>query len=263
MSSTTMMELVVFQVLLSHYSFSFQRFTLGVARDVAGGTGAGDHSISAIQSMMTPAWMGVLGWLSLVLKILIVYLLWVRYGWMFALGYLAFSFVVMGRVVPLFPFEDYFRRLADQSNNAQLAELEQGAGPVIAYRQVRLHLQVQDALVAYKEYLRRMRSDRILGAIVDYYKLDDKKLQRIRELAIMRAEADQILVIPIALEFAAFSLARAEYDDSRLERCTGVLLSKIVQEPRFVNEEQRARFAEIFGADAVLAVPVGWDKVDS
>ena len=87
---------------INHYVWSFQRFTLSLAR-------AGDSGRSTFdtQCLLTPIWMGALGWLKYATLASVIYLLWGRKAWVWMAGYL-FSHLVGYAFLPLLPLTSHF-----------------------------------------------------------------------------------------------------------------------------------------------------------
>lgn len=95
------------ELVLNHYVFSFQRYTLSFARYL------GVSDINSIQMRMTPVWMGTLGWLSWIPYIFVIVLLWRSYGILWAIGYVPAKFMG-GVLLPLFSTRDHFRHIASK-----------------------------------------------------------------------------------------------------------------------------------------------------
>ena len=87
--------LIVFVCLFST-TFHFQRFTLGVARGLAPNTAT--RNISSMQALMSPAWMGFLGWLLYLPLVLSAYFGFQPYGWLWLAG-LAILVIVGGAIL--------------------------------------------------------------------------------------------------------------------------------------------------------------------
>lgn len=99
---------------LNHYVWSFQRFTLGMARSI--GNGVRTH---VTQASMTPVWMGTIGWLNYVTLAIATYLLWVEKSWIWSIGYLFFRFVI-ATFLPLLPLNKHYYRIVRAEQLANL-----------------------------------------------------------------------------------------------------------------------------------------------
>lgn len=121
-------------LLLGHYVFSFQRFTLQIARARAV---PGVH-VGQIQALMTPPLMGGLGWLSTVGHLVVAGLFWHWFTWVWAVLYLFVHFVIFSSVVPLFPLVNHFSRLA-------LSELRGNAAKPDADADMRVYISSLEA----------------------------------------------------------------------------------------------------------------------
>jgi hypothetical protein len=100
------------------FVFRFQRTTLGVARKIVGATET--QVVGAMQALMTPVWIGTLGWAHTICLLLLPLLIWWHYTWYYGAA------VVLGATVgialfdflsPLPPYSYCFRLM--------LAELDQ------------------------------------------------------------------------------------------------------------------------------------------
>lgn len=69
------------------FVYRFQRTTLSISRSIIG---VGN---SNLQSWLTPDWMGLLGWISRTLWIIITILLFFYFGWSFTLIFLLYVFL--------------------------------------------------------------------------------------------------------------------------------------------------------------------------
>ena len=93
---------------LNHYAFSFQRFTLAIARQYT----ASAREIGALQLLMTPVGVGTLAWLARLLRWGAAVLLGLSFSWWIAIGYLVADFVLFGAMMPLFPLRSHFASMA-------------------------------------------------------------------------------------------------------------------------------------------------------
>ena len=96
--------------LLSHYAFSFQRLTLSMAR-------LNDYPIGEFQLLVSPTRMGVLAWFSNLGILCAGGLIFYAYGWILAVIYLVFAFLLSG-VLPLFYFKHFDRMILSELQNA-------------------------------------------------------------------------------------------------------------------------------------------------
>ena len=89
---------VVLYVLISSTTFHFQRFTLTVARELLPNeTVAGNKkAIGAVQTLMTPTWMGALGWLGIALLFVSGMLVLLAFGWLGIILLAVWAIVGMG-----------------------------------------------------------------------------------------------------------------------------------------------------------------------
>src|SRR5262245_44910715 len=94
--------------LLNHYAFSFQRFTLQIARQHASSI----TEIAALQLFMTPVSMGAVGWIAKAMFWAAAILLGISLSWWIAAAYVVADFVLFGALFPLFPLRDHFGALA-------------------------------------------------------------------------------------------------------------------------------------------------------
>jgi hypothetical protein len=108
-----------------------------------------------------------------------------------------------------------------------------------------------------QKFMLLVTKDPELAGIIAYYQLTDEDVRRIIGLLIRCAlPMRHAIVIPFVLEMCAFIL-RQEADvveapdkQGRAEHAQS-LIRRAYQTPRFVDEHQRHRFVEIFGASAV------------
>ncbi|HUE70094.1 MAG TPA: hypothetical protein VMP01_04325 [Pirellulaceae bacterium] len=94
--------LVMLDMTLSHYVFRFQRTTLFLARKCA------PQEVTNAQLLMTPIWMGVLGWLHTALALGTIVLVYFAFGWLWTgawILYLLILSAVVDRLCPIPPYE--------------------------------------------------------------------------------------------------------------------------------------------------------------
>lgn len=96
--------------LANHYAFSFQRFTLAIAREHTDDAG----TIQRLQTMMSPPLMGAFALFGSLAKWIGAGLLWWSSGALYAGGFLALSFVASAGVLPLFQMSGKFATLANR-----------------------------------------------------------------------------------------------------------------------------------------------------
>lgn len=101
-------SLAIVTTALHHYVFSFQRFTLAIARRHAQTT----RDVGALQILMTPTKMGALGWLSTLSLVASAVALGFTFAWWWGILYVAFDQLVVGGIIPLFRFNMHFGGLA-------------------------------------------------------------------------------------------------------------------------------------------------------
>ena len=83
------------------FTCRFQRTTLGICRTLLG------QNDARVQAFMTPAWVGLLGWIHTALIVVVTAILWFAYGWPFGVGALVYSFVGMAIVDAVSPLPTY------------------------------------------------------------------------------------------------------------------------------------------------------------
>jgi hypothetical protein len=112
-------------LVLEHYVFSFQRFTLHAAKQC----GANGHlEEGRLQTLMSPAWMGFLAYLGTACQLVAVGLFWHFQGWLVAVGYAAVAFLLFGAFSPLFPFLGHYRRIAKNVLSNRFGEHQADVG---------------------------------------------------------------------------------------------------------------------------------------
>lgn len=116
--------------LIFNYVFKYQRVTLILSR-IHRGLNSAEY-----QALLTPNWIGIMGWLVNILHILSAIAFFITYGWIIAVLYLILSFVGYGLidvVIPL-PSTHYYFRLIKKSlgndiknskNTSQKKELDE------------------------------------------------------------------------------------------------------------------------------------------
>lgn len=112
-----MIILILFDFFLTHYVFEFQRVTLILSRRHIG-SGSSEYQI-----ILTPTWMGGLGWLSTIIHIVTGVLMYINYGWLFLLIYLSFVFAfyaLIGTLVP-FPTTAYYFQVIKKHLSKEIA----------------------------------------------------------------------------------------------------------------------------------------------
>ena len=95
---------------LHHYLFSFQRFTLLIARKNA----TPETSVTDLQILISPTILGLLSWLTTLLTVMIAVALGWIFRWWYGVLYLFVDLVVLS-FVPLVPFKAHFAKLAQQA----------------------------------------------------------------------------------------------------------------------------------------------------
>ena len=99
MNITTALILVHF--LLFVYTFRFQRTTLGISRQALG------QGSAQYQGVLTPSWMGILGWAQTGLYIIAIVMVFLTYGWLYAIGYVVGSQIGYSMFDAITPFPSY------------------------------------------------------------------------------------------------------------------------------------------------------------
>ena len=93
--------LIVIHFFLFVYTFRFQRTTLGLSREHLG------QGTSKYQQILTPTWMGILGWFQTILYVSAIISVFFVYGWLFAVGYILISQVGFTLVDGITPIPSY------------------------------------------------------------------------------------------------------------------------------------------------------------
>lgn len=88
--------------LIFYLTFSYQRATLNIARQLGESPG---KNTANVQASLTPALIGALGWLNWLTLATACYLLW-QIAWWYAPLYAIGRFVLPG-LLPLIPFDAY------------------------------------------------------------------------------------------------------------------------------------------------------------
>lgn len=88
-------------VVISVYTFRFQRTTLSISREILG------HGDPGLQLVLTPNWMGVLGWIGTALLVINIVLFFIYFGWIWALGILGYGFIFGAFVDMVTPLPSY------------------------------------------------------------------------------------------------------------------------------------------------------------
>ncbi len=71
----TVVGFILAYVALTQYVFRFQRTTRGISQLLA------DDVSRSVQMVLTPTWLGVLGWLSTMLGVVTTVVVWFEWGW--------------------------------------------------------------------------------------------------------------------------------------------------------------------------------------
>lgn len=106
-SHSIVIVLAVAILVVNHYVFSFQRFTLNATRMAE----VPITNTAEIQTLMTPGFMGALGWATTIGLFLCAGLLWLFLNWMPAVIY-GFIHLAVGGFAPLISLKWHYRRLA-------------------------------------------------------------------------------------------------------------------------------------------------------
>jgi len=73
--------------IINTFAFRFQRTTLSISRSIL------NVGKAEFQALLTPVWIGLLGWISQALWIIISILLFLQFGWIQALVFLLYVFM--------------------------------------------------------------------------------------------------------------------------------------------------------------------------
>lgn len=99
---TVLLLAVIFLAQIGYqYLFRYQRTTLGIARLI------NHYPISQCQALMTPTWMGIGGWLSTLIVIVITLVIFYFSRWYMALAYVVYVFVGGAIADSILPFPTY------------------------------------------------------------------------------------------------------------------------------------------------------------
>lgn len=99
--------LAVIVSLFKHYLFSFQRFTLEIARK----NGTDSSDVTTLQVMMSPVILGAMGWLCWIFLLAAAGFLAVTFKWWCAPLYLILD-ILISAFLPLFPLKSHFAGMA-------------------------------------------------------------------------------------------------------------------------------------------------------
>jgi len=106
--------LLIVDWLVFNYVFKYQRVTLMLSRKHTGASSA------EYQMLLTPNWVGILGWLTKLLHLGTAVAFFMVYGWFFAVFYLLLSFVGYGLIDAFVPFpstQHYFKLIKNSISN--------------------------------------------------------------------------------------------------------------------------------------------------
>ena len=104
---------------LHHYVFSFQRFTLVVARHNASSA----QAVPELQALMTPASMGALGWIATLAVLASAVWIGFVFAWWWGIAFFLADAFMFGGVLPLFPARHHFASLATSELSRHQARL--------------------------------------------------------------------------------------------------------------------------------------------
>lgn len=115
------------------YAFMYQRTTLTLARVMKG---MGEPSeIPNIQAILTPTWLGTVSTISTFGSYILYVLIFIYYGWVWAVGAFIFSFVLMS-FVPI-PSKHFFnavnKHLSDEAKRADDPTKKEGYQELIEH----------------------------------------------------------------------------------------------------------------------------------
>ncbi|OGJ68031.1 hypothetical protein A3B61_00310 [Candidatus Peribacteria bacterium RIFCSPLOWO2_01_FULL_53_10] len=132
----------------SIFCFRFQRVTLAVSRKLKESEDTyRNKKTNKLQSFMTPTWLGALGWLSTLLLIAAFFLIFVAFGWMWALGVVLYAFVggaIVDVITPI-PSYQYCLELAQKEIRKSLAgSIINAASSDQAFLLLRLSKQIEN-----------------------------------------------------------------------------------------------------------------------
>ena len=101
MSDLLVAVLLLIYFVVTTYTFRFQRTTLSLSREILG------FGSTDVQVMLTPNWMGVLGWAGTALLVLNVVLVFIAFGWVYSLLLIFYAFVLGALVDAITPLPSY------------------------------------------------------------------------------------------------------------------------------------------------------------
>ncbi len=119
---TAAVILAIIGTLGNHYAFSFQRFTLLIARQYSRSI----RDIAALQLLMTPVAVGAVGWIVQPLRWGAALLIGLSWSWWLAVGYLVADLFLFGAIMPLFPLRNHFAGLALKQLGRSMREADPG-----------------------------------------------------------------------------------------------------------------------------------------
>jgi hypothetical protein len=106
--------LLIVQFSINTLVFRFQRTTLGISRLLFG---VGD---AKVQSLLTPDWIGLLGWLNSALSIILIILILICFDWLLAIifvFYLLIGAVIVDFITPLPSYKQCFNIIKNSLKN--------------------------------------------------------------------------------------------------------------------------------------------------
>jgi hypothetical protein len=93
--------LLIIYFISNIFVFRFQRTTLNISRAII------DYGDSNIQALLTPNWIGLLGWIDRGLWIILCPLLFIQFGWISVIIFLLYVFIGGAFIDVITPFPSY------------------------------------------------------------------------------------------------------------------------------------------------------------
>lgn len=93
--------LLIIYFINNTFVFRFQRTTLSISREMIG------YGDPHMQALLTPNWMGLLGWIDMGLWIILCPLLFIRFGWISVIIFLLCVFIGTALIDSFTPFPSY------------------------------------------------------------------------------------------------------------------------------------------------------------
>lgn len=93
--------ILAFYLINNTFTFRFQRTTLSISQVLF------NEGNPRIQVLMSPIWLGILGWTNTGLTILLSVLMWISFGWIYTILFWAYALLGTAIVDSITPFPSY------------------------------------------------------------------------------------------------------------------------------------------------------------